>query len=40
MSVQEKMTAIADAIRSKTGNEEPLTLDDMAAGGVCQRQKK
>ena len=31
MSVNEKMTAIADAIRSKTGGTEPLGLDDMAA---------
>lgn len=31
MSVQEKMTAIADAIRSKTGGVEALTLDQMAA---------
>jgi hypothetical protein len=31
MSVNEKMTAIADAIRDKTGGTEPLTLDDMAA---------
>ena len=31
MSVQEKMTAIADAIREKTEGTEPLTLDDMAA---------
>ena len=31
MSVQEKMTDIADAIREKTGGTEPLTLDDMAA---------
>lgn len=30
MSVFEKMTAIADAIRAKTGGEEALTLDDMA----------
>jgi hypothetical protein len=30
MSVNEKMTAIADAIREKTGSTEPLTLDDMA----------
>ncbi len=28
----EKMTAIADAIRAKTGGEEPLTLDGIAAG--------
>lgn len=31
MSVKEKMTAIADAIRDKTGLENALTLDDMAA---------
>lgn len=31
MCVQEKMTAIADAIRSKTGGAEALTLDQMAA---------
>lgn len=31
MSVQEKMTAIADAIRSKTGKTETLGLDAMAA---------
>ena len=30
MSVDEKMTAIADAIREKTNITEPLTLDDMA----------
>ena len=30
MSVNEKMTAIADAIREKTGSTEALTLDDMA----------
>lgn len=30
MSVNEKMTAIADAIREKTGDTELLTLDDMA----------
>ncbi len=30
MSVNEKMTAIADAIREKTGGAEPLTLDGMA----------
>lgn len=30
-SVNEKMTAIADAIRSKTGDTDALTLDDMAA---------
>ena len=30
MSVNEKMTAIADAIRDKTGGKEVLTLDDMA----------
>lgn len=29
MSVNEKMTAIADAIRDKTGGTEKLTLDDM-----------
>lgn len=32
MSVNEKMTAIADNIRSKTGGTEELTLDDMASG--------
>ena len=32
MSVNEKMTAIADAIRDKTGDTEALTLDDMASG--------
>lgn len=32
MSVNEKMTAIADNIRDKTGTAEPLTLDDMARG--------
>lgn len=31
MSVQEKMTAIADAIRAKTGKSEALTLERMAA---------
>lgn len=31
MSVNEKMTAIADAIRGKTGKTEALTLDQMAA---------
>lgn len=31
MSVNEKMTAIADAIREKTGSTEALTLDDMAS---------
>lgn len=31
MSVNEKMTAIADAIRAKTGGTESLTLDQMAA---------
>ena len=31
MSVQEKMTAIADAIREKTGGTEPIGLDEMAA---------
>ncbi len=30
MSVNEKMTAIADAIRAKTGGTAPLTLDGMA----------
>jgi len=30
MSLKEKMTAIADAIRAKTGGTEPLTLDGMA----------
>lgn len=32
MSVNEKMTAIADAVRDKTGGTEALTLDDMASG--------
>ncbi len=32
MSVNSKMTAIADNIRSKTGGVTPLTLDGMAAG--------
>jgi hypothetical protein len=32
MSVNEKMTAIADSIRDKTGGTEPLSLDDMASG--------
>lgn len=32
MSVKEKMTAIADAIRGKTGKTEKLTLDAMASG--------
>lgn len=32
MSVNEKMTAIADNIRSKTGGTEALTLDEMADG--------
>lgn len=32
MSVNEKMTAIADAIRDKTGGTEPLSLDAMANG--------
>lgn len=31
-TVNEKMTAIADAIRNKTGETEPLTLDEMANG--------
>ena len=31
MSVNEKMTAIADAIRDKTGNTKTLTLDEMVA---------
>jgi len=31
MSVKSKMTAIADAIRSKTGKKNTLTLDDMAS---------
>ena len=30
MSVNSKMTAIADAIRGKTGGTNPLTLDQMA----------
>ena len=29
-TIYEKMTAVADAIREKTGGTEPLTLDDMA----------
>lgn len=32
MSVNEKMTAIADNIRDKTGGTEALSLDDMASG--------
>jgi len=32
MSVNEKMTSIADAIRDKTGGTEALTLDDMVSG--------
>jgi len=32
MSVNAKMTAIADAIRDKTGSAEKLSLDEMAAG--------
>ncbi len=32
MSVNEKMTAIADSIRDKTGSTEALTLDGMASG--------
>lgn len=32
MSVKEKMTTIADAIRAKTGESEPLSLDGMAQG--------
>ncbi len=32
MSVKEKMTAIADNIRDKTGGAEALTLDQMASG--------
>lgn len=35
MSINKKMTAIADAIRDKTGRLDALTLDDMA-GGVTQ----
>lgn len=31
-TVNEKMTAIADAIRDKTGETNPLNLDDMAVG--------
>lgn len=31
MSVNDKMTAIADAIRTKTGRSDTLTLDEMAA---------
>lgn len=31
MSLKEKMTAIADAIREKTGQPGTLTLDEMAA---------
>lgn len=36
MSVKTKMTAIADAIRNKTGGAEPLSIDGMAAaiGGI------
>lgn len=44
MSINSKMTAIADAIRAKTGASEPLTLDGMAAavagmsaGGAAKR---
>ena len=42
MSVNEKMAAIADAIRSKTGGTEPLGLDDMAAsvGDVYEAGKQ
>ena len=32
MSINEKMTAIADNIRNKTGETKALTLDDMASG--------
>ena len=32
MGINEKMTAIADNIRSKTGETKALTLDDMASG--------
>ena len=32
MSVREKLTAIADAIRDNAGETEPLTLDEMATG--------
>lgn len=32
MGINEKMTAIADNIRSKTGERKALTLDDMASG--------
>ncbi len=32
MSINEKMTAIADGIRGKTGGTEALTLDDIASG--------
>lgn len=42
MSVNEKMMAIADNIRDKTGGTEALTLDDMASGvnEVYQAGKK
>ena len=42
MSVKDKMTAIADNIRSKTGGTEALTLDDMANGvnEVYEKGKK
>lgn len=42
MSVNSKMTAIADAIREKTGSTEQLTLDDMAGsiiGLQCIKKK-
>ena len=29
MALTDKLTAIADAIRSKTGTTEPMTLDEM-----------
>ncbi|MBO5059830.1 MAG: hypothetical protein J6C82_02815 [Clostridia bacterium] len=31
MSVKEKMTALADEIRAKTGEDEPMALDEMAS---------
>ena len=42
MSIKEKMTAIADNIRSKTGKSEPLNLDGMASGvnEVYEKGKK
>lgn len=32
MALTNKLTAIADAIRAKTGSTDPMTLDEMAAG--------